>query len=148
MMDAALLAPITSEMSTVDLIAARACQLQLKNETILDVKNRLSWKRIIRKAQYDLEHEASIQEYKFKMEDLVLVRNSKIDKELDRKTKPRWLGPMKVIRQTQGGSYILAELDGAVSKLRYDVKRLVPYHVYKNGKVQITVDPDESDDEN
>lgn len=148
MIDAALLAPITSEMSTVDLIAARARQLQLKDKTILDVKNRLSWKRIIRKTRYDLEHEASIQEYEFKMGDLVLVRNSKIDKELDRKTKPRWLGPMKIIRQTQGGSYILAELNGAVSKLRYDVKRLVPYHIYNDGKIHITVDPDESEDEN
>jgi len=45
--------------------------------------------------------------------DLVLVENTAIEKELNRKTKPRYLGPHKVVRQTQGGSYKLAKVDGA-----------------------------------
>ena len=55
--------------------------------------------------------------------DLVLVRNNKIDMELDRKMKPQYIGPMVVIRQTIGGAYILAEADGTLSKLR-----LIPYN--------------------
>jgi hypothetical protein len=34
---------------------------------------------------------------------------------------------MVVIRKTRGGSYILGELDGALSKLRFAAFRLIPY---------------------
>jgi len=40
--------------------------------------------------------------------------NSHIEKELNCKTKPHFLGPWVVVHQTKGGAYILAELDGAV----------------------------------
>ncbi|KAF9470674.1 hypothetical protein BDN70DRAFT_768980, partial [Pholiota conissans] len=59
---------------------------------------------------------------------LVLVRNSTVDKDLGSKTKPRYFGPMVVVRQTKGGSYILADLDGSLSKLRYAQFRLFPYY--------------------
>ena len=56
---------------------------------------------------------------------------------LDHKTKPRWIGPMIVVRQTKGGSYILAEMDGSVSKLRFAAFRVIPYHARK----QLDIDP-------
>ncbi|KIJ11569.1 hypothetical protein PAXINDRAFT_26204, partial [Paxillus involutus ATCC 200175] len=59
---------------------------------------------------------------------LVLVRNSRVKKELNRKTKPQYTGPMVVLRRTTGGSYLLAKLDGSVSKLRFAAFRLLPYH--------------------
>jgi hypothetical protein len=127
-LESILLKPMTRHMSTIDLVTARARQLRRKDDAILDAKNRLSRMRHIRKTLYDLEHEASIREYNFKSGDLVLVRNSRIEKELDRKSKPRWFGPMTVVRRTEGGSYILAELDGTVSKLRIGATRLIPYH--------------------
>lgn len=58
---------------------------------------------------------------------LVLIRNSPIEKLLDRKSKPRYFGPVIVLRQTQGGSYICAELNGAVSLKRYAAFRLILY---------------------
>ena len=39
---------------------------------------------------------------------------------------------MVVLRRTAGGSYILAELDGVVSNLRFAAFRLVPYHARTN----------------
>ena len=35
---------------------------------------------------------------------------------------------MVVIERTKGGSYILGELDGSISKLRFAVFRLIPYY--------------------
>jgi len=51
----------------------------------------------------------------FKPGDLVLICNSQVEKELDRKSKPRYLGPYEVVRRTQGGSYVLKEMDGTIS---------------------------------
>ena len=61
------------------------------------------------------------------MGSLVLVCNSCIKKELNHKAEPWFLGPMVVVHQTQGGTYILAELNGTVSRLRYTMFRIIPY---------------------
>ena len=58
---------------------------------------------------------------------LVPVHNSRVEKELNRKTKACYLGPMVVIRRMAGGAYILAELDGTISRLRYAAFHVVPY---------------------
>ena len=43
---------------------------------------------------------------------------------------------MVVVRRTEGGSYILAELDGSVSRYRYAAFRVVPY----NARRRISID--------
>jgi hypothetical protein len=53
-------------------------------------------------------------------------------------TKPRYLGPMVVFCQTTGGSYILAELAGVVSKLRYAAFRLLPYYPRFQTNIPVT----------
>ena len=58
---------------------------------------------------------------------------------------------MAVVRKTIGGSYVLAELDGALSALRYAAFRLVPYHARTKLSVPITriveEEPSETNDE-
>ena len=50
--------------------------------------------------------------------------------------KPRYLGPMVVVERTFGGAYILAELDGAVSRSRFAAFRLVKYRPRDPRKVR------------
>ncbi|ETW86547.1 hypothetical protein HETIRDRAFT_42345, partial [Heterobasidion irregulare TC 32-1] len=45
---------------------------------------------------------------------LVLMRNTAIEKVLNRKMHPHHSGPLLVISRNQGGAYILAKLDGSV----------------------------------
>ncbi|KIJ10598.1 hypothetical protein PAXINDRAFT_38504, partial [Paxillus involutus ATCC 200175] len=58
---------------------------------------------------------------------LVLVQNSRVKKELNQKTKPWYTDPMVVLHWATGGLYLLAELDGSVSKLHFAAFCLLPY---------------------
>ena len=53
---------------------------------------------------------------------------------------------MVVLRQTTEGSYLLAELDGAVSRLRYAAFRLIPYYPRFSSSIR-TADLTGMDDE-
>ena len=72
-----------------------------------------------------------------------------MEKELDRKSKPRYLGPFEVVRHTQGGSYVLKEMDGTVSAQGIAAFQLIPYYFRHTFlPASILPDDDESDDEN
>ena len=72
------------------------------------------------------------------------LRNTKVEKEASQKHKSRYLGPMRVVRRTTGGAYILAELDGAESKTRYAAFRVIPYYA-RDGDTRVMRDDDAID---
>jgi hypothetical protein len=37
-----------------------------------------------------------------------------VEKSLNKKLEPRYLGPMVIVRRTKGGSYIVCEMNGVV----------------------------------
>ena len=73
-----------------------------------------------------------IENYAFKRGDLVLVRNTKIEKSLNKKMKPRYLGPLIVVSRTKRGAYIVCELDGAVLHNPIAQFRIIPYLARKS----------------
>ena len=83
--------------------------------------------RLQSKQQFEKRFETRLVKGSYSPGDLVLIRNSAIEKELSRKTKPRYLGPYQVVRQTQGSSYILAKLDGAQLARPVAAFRVIPY---------------------
>ena len=48
-----------------------------------------------------------------------------------------YIGPYIVIRRRLGGSYICAELDGAISKMAYAAFRLIPYFPRRSKTIDI-----------
>jgi len=127
--EATFLVPIpdADPTSRSDLISWHARQLQKCVEDIDNIWERflISWFASIK--QFEAQFKNWIQDHNFQPGNLVLVWNTQVEKELNRKMKPRYLSPMVVLQRTTGGSYLLAELDGSILRLRYAAFRLLPY---------------------
>ncbi|KIJ08137.1 hypothetical protein PAXINDRAFT_89329 [Paxillus involutus ATCC 200175] len=122
--------PESDSLNTTALITFRARQLQKRHEDIDSIQEKVLKSRFQSIKQFKQTFKNHIKDYNFAPESLVL--------ELNRKTKPRYLGPMLVVRRTKGGLYMLAELDGSISKLRYAAFRLLPYHMRSRISVLVT----------
>ena len=129
--------PDTDPVSRSFLIAWRAQQLQKHQEDIDTICKQvlLSWFASLQ--QFKTQFKNQIRDFNSNPGNLILVWNTQIEKELNQKMKPRYLGPMMVLHQTTGGSYLLAELDGAISKLWYAAFQLLSY--YPRTKISIPV---------
>src|SRR5882672_6719181 len=137
-----LLPPPDVPSSTEDLIAHRAQQLQKCPEDLRDMSARVLKARKQSAAEFVKRFSSTIQDYDFQEGSLVLMRNSRIEKELNRKTKPRFLSPMVIVHRMKGGAYILSELDGAISRLHYTTRPSLvssaPWSLFIGRKVVLT----------
>ena len=77
--------------------------------------------------KFEEDHGKTIRDYDFKRGSLVLVRNTAIEKSLNRKMRARYLGPVVVVARNKGGAYILCELDGTVFDRPVAAFRVLPY---------------------
>jgi hypothetical protein len=111
-----LLPPPDKILTTEDLIVHRACQLQWQLTNINDLCKKIYQAQLENMHRFALKHLTKIKNYKFTTGDLVLVRNTAIEKSLDHKMRPRYLGPYIVISRNTGSAYILVELDGTILK--------------------------------
>lgn len=117
----------TSGMSSSDLLALRIRQLERRPEDIRKASETLRNARLRSKAQFEKRFHRKLRRKMYSSKDLVLVRNTMVEKELNRKHKPRYLGPFEVDRRTKGGSYVLKELDGTILRQGVAAFRLLPY---------------------
>jgi hypothetical protein len=128
--EATYLSPELSEpLSTEDLIAVRARQLEKRNDDLEAMKNRVWEARKQSAEEFTRKFEATIRDYDFEVGWLVLVKNSAVATNFGRKWIQKYNGPFVVVARTPGGGYTLAEMDGTVSKLRFAAKRVIPYYL-------------------
>ena len=77
--------------------------------------------------QFERHHSHTIQDFDFKAGDLILIRNTAIEKALNQKMRPRYFEPMVVISCNRGGTYIICDLDGTLGHAPIAAFRVVPY---------------------
>lgn len=125
-----------ANMSTSDLLTLRIRQLEKREEDIAQAAQALAQARFKSKLHFEQRFSKKLSRHIFHPGDFVLVRNTAIEKELDRKTKARYLGPYVVDRRTLGGSYVIREPDGTTSRRGIAAFRLIPYIVRDSNKLQ------------
>ena len=122
-----LVPPPDALVTTEDLIANRAITLQKRAEDLARLRSRVYEARVAAARRFEAEHAATIRDFDFKRGDLVLMRNTAVEKALNRKMRPRYLGPLVVIARNRGGAYLLCELDGTAFDRPVAAFRVIPY---------------------
>jgi hypothetical protein len=122
-----LLPPPTSTLNSTDLMIRRAITLQKRPEQLAKLQERVYLARVQAAQRFEKEHAKTIKDFDFKLGDLVLVRNTAIEKALNRKMRARYLGPVIVLARNKGGAYVLSELDGSVFHRPIAAFRVIPY---------------------
>jgi hypothetical protein len=115
-------------LSTQGLIVLRTKQLMKREEDIERYREQITRRRIRSAQEFERKYARNIRNYDFKPGSLVLIRDKRLEKTLNKKILPRYNGPFIVVARRTNGSYQVAELDGTISRLRIAASRVVPFH--------------------
>ena len=127
-----LLPSPTAPLSMTDLIAARAVTLQKRHAHLMALHAKVMSSRVQAAVRFEQEHVVTIRDFNFKHGDLVLIRNTAIEKALNRKMRARYLGPLVVLARNKGGTYIICELNGSVFDRPVAAFCVIPYFARKS----------------
>jgi hypothetical protein len=116
-----------SIITTAELIGLRAKALAKHVQHVTEMRAQVDAEKAAAVRRYARVHERTIENFDFKPGDLVLVRNTQVEKSLNSKMEARYLGPMVVVRRTRGGSYLCCELNGAMFHGKIAQFRVVPF---------------------
>ncbi|KAI0363456.1 hypothetical protein BV20DRAFT_958225, partial [Pilatotrama ljubarskyi] len=124
-----------------ELLALHIQQLERRPKDVAQAAEVLRKTRITSKEAFEKRFAHWLKKEAFQPGDLVLVRNTAIEKEMNRKHKPRYLGPYEVVRQTCNGSYVIKELNGDISRESVAAFRLLAYNSSDRKSEEVGTDP-------
>ena len=114
-------------LSSTDFIARHAVALQKHRSHLAALASNVYTTQIKAAIHFKQEHARTIIKYDFKLGDLVLIRNTAIEKSLNHKMCARYLSPLIIILQNKGGAYIVSELNRSVFDHPITAFRVIPY---------------------
>jgi hypothetical protein len=136
-------------MTESEVIGYRAQALAKHRDFVRKVQEKISEGKRRTARRYEELNKNKILDLTFKPGDLVLVRDMESENSLSRKMYPRYKGPYAVIKQTKGGSCIIAELTGTVFHNKVAKFRLIPYlarrHIKLPKKIYKWIDMSENE---
>jgi hypothetical protein len=133
-----LIPALDTRISTEELIATRVKLLLKRDEDIATFQSDVLKTRLHALCCFEETFARTMANFDSEPGRLVLLRNSRIEESLNRKTKPRYIGPYVVVKCTKGGSYILAELDGSIFRIHAAAFHIVPYQSRSHSRVPVT----------
>ena len=115
-------------LSHIDLLTIWACQLEKCESDLNAIKEQVlkAWYTSI--AQFKKDNANLIKDFDFMPGLLVLVCNTRIETDLSRKTKPRYLGPLLVVRHNWNNAYILMDWCASYLSLDFNLFPTIPDH--------------------
>jgi hypothetical protein len=119
-------------MSTTDLISRRTIALQKCSADVNQLYSKVYQARLKAARWFEQEHFCTLKDFDFQRGSLVLMRNTQIEKSLNKKMRARYIGPLIVVSRNYGSAYILAELDGTVLHCPIAAFRLLPHFACKS----------------
>ena len=116
-------------MTDEELLRARTRQLLRMPQDMEKAKQILKKSRFRSKVGFEAKFARRLQITDHEPGALVLIRNNPIENRvsIQRKTLDRYIGPYQVVRRTQGGSYVLEEMNGNILRHTTAAFRLIPY---------------------
>jgi hypothetical protein len=124
--------PPTSIMSSTDLISHHAIALQKCSANVNTLYSKVYKARLKAARRFEQQHLCTLKDFNFQHSSLVLMRNTQIEKSLNKKMRTRYIGPLIVVSRNYGGAYILSELDGTVLHCPIAAFCLLPYFPRKS----------------
>ncbi|KXN91863.1 hypothetical protein AN958_11543 [Leucoagaricus sp. SymC.cos] len=138
-----LASSITHHLSDSELLTVHARMLQKCNEDLVQIHDKVLATQYASIHEFKKKNANHIHNYDFSPGELVLVLNKKIKPDVGHKCKPQYFGPMVVVKWLHSRAYILAEVNGAISHLKFTAFHIIPYHPQSHKHLEITkfVDP-------
>ncbi|KXN83395.1 hypothetical protein AN958_01499 [Leucoagaricus sp. SymC.cos] len=133
-----LASSITHHLSDSELLAVCAQMLQKHDEDLVQIHDKVLATRYASICKFEKKNANHIHDYDFGPGELVFVLNKKIKPDVGHKCKPRYFGPMVVVKWLCSGAYILAEVNRAISCLKFAAFRIIPYHPQSRKRLEIT----------